>query len=250
MSTPGSKLIVPEPRRSDPQPVTQQSAILAMISRANENPDINIDKMERLYVMYEKAMTIDKETAFNAAMTQAQMEMAPIATDATNPQTRSKYASYAQLDRAVRPIYTKHGFALSFDEGDSPKPEHVRVLCQVSHASGFSRSFHTDMPADGKGAKGGDVMTKTHAVGAAKSYGMRYLLRGIFNLAVGEEDNDGNTEERISEQQAAELRKLLSEVNANEESFLRTIKAQSIESIRAGAYSTVVALVEAKRRRK
>ncbi len=48
------------------------------------------------------------------------------------------------------------------------------------------------MPADGKGAKGGDVMTKTHAVGAAKSYGKRYLLKDIFNIAIGEEDTDGN----------------------------------------------------------
>ena len=48
------------------------------------------------------------------------------------------------------------------------------------------------MPADGKGAKGGDVMTKTHASGAAISYGSRYLLKAIFNLAIGEEDADGN----------------------------------------------------------
>ena len=48
------------------------------------------------------------------------------------------------------------------------------------------------MPADGKGAKGGDVMTKTHATGAAVSYGMRYLLKMIFNVAVGEDDTDGN----------------------------------------------------------
>jgi hypothetical protein len=41
-----------------------------------------------------------------------------------------------------------------------------------------------DMPADGKGAKGGDVMTKTHAMGAAASYGQRYLLKLIFNIAV------------------------------------------------------------------
>jgi ribosomal protein L37AE/L43A len=48
------------------------------------------------------------------------------------------------------------------------------------------------MPADGKGAKGNDVMTKTHAAGAAGSYGARYLLKGIFNVAIGENDDDGN----------------------------------------------------------
>lgn len=45
------------------------------------------------------------------------------------------------------------------------------------------------MPADGKGAKGGDVMTKTHAAGSAMSYGQRYLLKMIFNLAVGDDDD-------------------------------------------------------------
>lgn len=68
----------------------------------------------------------------------------------------------------------------------------VRVLCYVAHAQGHSRTYHIDMPADGKGAKGGDVMTKTHAVGAGASYGMRYLLKMIFNVAVGEDDADGN----------------------------------------------------------
>ena len=49
------------------------------------------------------------------------------------------------------------------------------------------------MPADGKGAKGGEVMTKTHAMGAATAYGMRYLLKMIWNVAVGEDDTDGNS---------------------------------------------------------
>src|SRR5690606_15862485 len=49
------------------------------------------------------------------------------------------------------------------------------------------------MPADGKGAKGGDVMTKTHAAGSAMSYGQRYLLKLIFNVAIGENDDDGNS---------------------------------------------------------
>ena len=35
-------------------------------------------------------------------------------------------------------------------------------------------------------------MTKTHAFGSGTSYGMRYLLKMIFNIAIGEEDDDGN----------------------------------------------------------
>jgi hypothetical protein len=66
------------------------------------------------------------------------------------------------------------------------------VICRVSHQNGHSRTYQIDMPADGKGAKGGDVMTKTHATGSAVSYGMRYLLKMIFNIAVSDKDDDGN----------------------------------------------------------
>ena len=173
-------------------PVAADSAtLIQMISRAASDASVDIDKMERLMQMHERMTARNAEMAFNIAMTACQSEMRAISADAENPQTRSKYASYARLDGVLRPIYTRHGFSLSFDEGDS-KPDMVRVVCIVSHIEGHSRSYHRDMPADGKGAKGGDVMTKTHAAGAAGSYGARYLLRGIFNVAIGEQDTDGN----------------------------------------------------------
>lgn len=152
-----------------------------------------IDVIERLAALQERAMDRDAEMQFDVAMNKAQAELGRIAPDLTNPQTHSKYASYAALDRKIRPIYTKHGFSLSFDSGDSPLPDYVRVICYVSHCAGHTRKYTAPpMPADGKGAKGGDVMTKTHATGAAMSYGARYLLKYIFNIAVGEDDNDGN----------------------------------------------------------
>jgi hypothetical protein len=142
--------------------------------------------------MHERMTAKQSEERFNAALSTAQQEMRPVAADASNPQTKSKYASYAALDSVLRPIYTAHGFGLSFDTGEGAPTGWVRVLCYVTHSGGHARTYHADMPADGKGAKGGDVMTITHAVGAAMSYGMRYLLKMIFNVAVGEDDRDGN----------------------------------------------------------
>jgi hypothetical protein len=159
-----------------------------------------IDVIERLSALQERAQDRDAEMQFNEAMNAAQTELGRIAPDLTNPQTHSKYASYAALDRKIRPIYTKHGFSLSFDSGDSPLADTVRVTCFVSHRAGHTRKYTgPPMPADGKGAKGGDVMTKTHATGAAMSYGARYLLKYIFNVAVGEDDNDGNGSTPLSE---------------------------------------------------
>ena len=150
-----------------------------------------IDTIERLAKLQREMLEYDAKVHFNDAMQRAQSRMKPISADMNNPQTKSKYASYAQLDNKLRPIYSDEGFSLSFNTGESPYPDHVRVLCDVAHG-GHIRPYQVDMPSDGKGAKGGDVMTKTHATGAAVSYGMRYLLKMIFNVAVGEADTDGN----------------------------------------------------------
>jgi hypothetical protein len=162
-----------------------------MIERAARDPSIDIDKLDRLLLMRERENARVAEQAFNAALAEAQTEMHPVTTDSDNPQTRSRYASYAALDRAVRLIYAGHGFALSFNTADAPGPEQARIVCDVSHVGGHTRRYHIDMPVDGKGARGGDVMTKTHAMGSGISYGMRYLLRMIFNLAI-DQDDDGN----------------------------------------------------------
>jgi hypothetical protein len=162
-----------------------------VLTTAAANPKVDIEKMERLWAMHERLAARDSEQVFNMAMMAAQADMGRISADATNSQTRSKYATYGQIDRHVRPIYTKHGFSLSFDTADGAPEGCVRVVAYVTNA-GHCRTYRADIPADGKGARGNDVMTKTHANGSAMSYGMRYLVKMIFNVAIGEDDDDGN----------------------------------------------------------
>lgn len=165
--------------------------IVEVIRRAASDPSVDVEKLERLMSMHERVMERNAEAAFNESMRGAQGEMRQVSTDANNSQTRSRYATYAAIDAALRPIYTRHGFSISYGTADAPEG-YVRVLAYVSHVGGHTRRYEAAMPSDGKGAKGGDVMTKTHAFGAATSYGMRYLLKMIFNVAIGEYDLDGN----------------------------------------------------------
>lgn len=190
----------------------------------------------REMIEFGKKLEADEaEKAFNIAMAAAQAEMTVVATNMTNTQTKSRYADYAALDKALRPIYTKHGFALSFDEEEIAKPDYVRIVCHVSHTAGHTRRYHRDMPADGKGAKGGDVMTKTHAAGAAASYAMRYLLRGIFNVAVGAEDTDGNAPKQpaktITPEQVKEIQRLIQEAGTTAEIFCDVGKIDAIPDL-------------------
>lgn len=176
-----------------PPPATMPEAasILNIIDRASRDPSVDVDKLDRLLQMHERVQARNAQVEFDQALSDAQSKMERIRADANNPQTRSKYATYAALDRALRPLYTEAGFSLSFDSGESA-PDVLRLLCRVAHKGGHREQHRLDMPADGKGAKGGDVMTKTHATGAAVTYGKRYLLGMIFNIAVGNDD-DGNS---------------------------------------------------------
>jgi hypothetical protein len=169
----------------------EATTMMQMIQRATTDPAFDVEKLERMMAMHERMTAKQAEVDFNLAMSDAQSEMRPISADAENKQTRSNYATYAKLDNALRPVYTRHGFSLSFNS-EPGAADVIRVLCYVSHRAGHTRTYTIDMPADGKGAKGGDVMTKTHAVGSGASYGMRYLLKMIFNVAIGESDDDGN----------------------------------------------------------
>lgn len=207
--------VIDRPQAATPALRSEAESLTQAIITIARDPALDIEKMERLMAMHERITSHSNEQRFNEAMAQAQSRMGRISADAVNPQTRSRYATYAQLDRVVRPIYTECGFSLSFDQGDGAPENHVRVLCYVSNA-GHTRTYRCDMPSDGKGARGNDVMTKTHASGAAMSYGMRYLLKLIFNLAIGEDDDDGNSggasraEEWCAKASSAETREALS----------------------------------------
>ncbi len=176
------------------KPLSESAAMMQMIGQAAADPNTDMDKMERLWAMKKEMDAGKAEIEFNKALSKVQSKVTKVAPDLVNKHTNnSKYASYAAMDETLRPLYTKEGFSISYNTEDTDKADTLRVLAYVSHKGGHTRTYHADMDNSGKGAKGGDVMTKTHASGAAMSYGMRYLLKMIFNVAIGEDDNDGNT---------------------------------------------------------
>lgn len=234
-------------REAAPPAVSDGAALINLIERVATMQNLDVGKLKELLDMQERITSRNAEVAFNTAMKDAQSEMRPISADAENPQTRSRYATYAKLDSVLRPIYTSHGFSLSFDEADCPKPDHIRVVCYVAHDAGHTRTYRKDMPADGKGAKGGDVMTKTHAAGAAASYGARYLLKGIFNIAVGDDDKDGNDVSGavgLTEEQVGELYELLDSVGASREEFCAWAKVEKLSQIPAKDFQKAVAAIK------
>lgn len=233
--------------------VTQSAAFLQMIERASRDPAIDIVKFQALMTMKREIEAEAAKREYINCMAAAQAEISPVVKDSENSQTRSTYASYFALDEVVRPIYTKHGFSLSFYPSDGAPENYVRINCDVAHCSGHIALRYIDMPADGKGAKGGEVMTRTHATGSATKYGMRYLLTMIFNIATRDRtDDDGNAAGNvdgglITDEQVSEVNRLLRETKSDLPIFLKHFGVGGIPEIRAKQLPTVLAKLEAKR---
>jgi len=254
-----ARLAAPPADRMAPVEPTA-GAMIQVIERAANNPNVDIDKMERLLQLQERILSRQAEVAFNAAMQAAQAELPQVLRDAKNPQTNSRYARLETVSKAMNPVITRHGFSMSFGTELSPVPDHYRITCELAHAEGHSRQYHADIPADGTGMKGTQNKTATHAFGSTMSYGRRYLKLLIFDIATTDDD-DGNAASGlvpITDKQVATIEALIEEVvgvlGANRDRYLRNflahMKVAAIAMIPAKEFERALAAINSTRRQK
>lgn len=188
-------------------PIADNAALMTAIAQAARDPNVDVDKMERLFAMHEKMQARQAEEAFSEAMKVAQSEMPVVVKDKHNSQTSSDYATLDAINKAITPVYTRQGFSLTFDTEDSPLEGHVRVVCRVLHSGGHSKAYRYDQPMDSAGIGGKVNKTPTHARGSAITYGRRYLVLMIFNLSTGYDDDGNSAHEKVDEDAAGWIEK-------------------------------------------
>ncbi len=213
------------------------SSLLAVIARAIADPATDAAKLQ---VLLHHQREIDREAraeaamlAAHAAMAAVQAEMAPILRDTPNELFGSKYAPLEAIDAIMRPIYTRHGFCLTFGEDANDGPQ-LRIGCDLIHGS-YVKHYSLEAALDLNGPKGTPNKTPLHALGASASYLRRYLTTLIFNVVMRDEDVDGNTSftdtpGRLTGAQRGELVRLMRETNTREDAFLRHV-APALSSI-------------------
>lgn len=180
--------------RQDERKSVQRVDPMEMIQRAFDaaiQQGAALDVIDRILAQQREVIDYNDRTAFNAALRRIQDKLQPIVKDATNPETRSRYASAGAVDNAIESLLKEEGMALTFEPEAHPLPDMLRIVGVLSLGA-YARRYPLDVPADGKGAKGGGVMSRTHATGSAITYGKRYLKNMIFNLRFTEKDDDGN----------------------------------------------------------
>jgi len=228
------------------EPAQESAALIQVIERAASNPQVDLDKMERLLAMQERILERNARAAYADAMAAMQAEL-PIIAERGGIKDRggnvqSRYALWEDVVGVITPILSRHGFSLSFRTGNDAAG--VTVTGVLTHREGHSEQTSMTLPIDTSGSK-----NAVQSVGSSTSYGKRYTAAALLNLRTGEADDDGQTGPGgfITEEQAADLEALMEEVGADRPKFLKYMRCASVADIPAAAYANAVKALEAKR---
>lgn len=243
-----------------PVVIPEGDAVLMMIERAARDPNVDIDKMQRLMDMRERVQQQNAKAAYAAALAAMQPELPVIERrgkitvrkkDAQGERTgdvqqSTPYALWEDINDAIKPILAKHRFALSFKVGQAADGK-ISVTGILSHADGHQEETTINLPHDSTGSK-----NAVQAVGSTVSYGKRYTAGLLLNFTSRGEDDDGKLggdEGAISEEQAATIRKLCEETGTDIPKFCDLMKVESIPALPASQFDRVIKSLEAKKRR-
>ena len=207
-----------------------------------------IEQMKELLAFQKEWEANEATKKFNSAFTAAQAEIQAVGNTKNNPQTHSKYADLNNIIESSKPVYTRHGFAIIFYEGETSSAESIRVCADVLHQAGHKETYHYDVPLDGKGIQGNANMTKIHGKASSVSYGRRYLMCMIWNIPT-QDDNDGNngsiiSVEVIDDKQSSEILDCLTALKHSEKSFCQLLKIASVESMPKTMYQKAMGIIK------
>ncbi len=230
--------------------LTPMQLIQAVIERGG---DVDPGKLEKLMALQERFEKSQAVKAYNAAMKICQESMPTVFKDAENTHTRRRYATLEGVQAVVKPVYTQHGFSLSFGTDTSPVEGHLRIVCDVLHVAGHQTRHVLDIPRDGAGARGGaGVMNAVQGVGSSVSYGRRYLTLMIFNVTLAGDDNDAQGA-NCSPTEVKEIRKLITEVEGlgipfDHAAFLKFLGVSELERLPKTSLMKALHAINEKRR--
>lgn len=227
------------------QVANESAALISMIERAARDPSVDIDKMERLFGMQQRAVERHAKTAFLAAFSKLQANL-PAATRGGKGHNDKKYARFEDVITAVRPHLAAHGFSLSFRVVNENAM--MRVVGVLGHADGHSEQTDIVLPADTTGNK-----NAVQALGSSVSYGKRYVALTLLGIATEDDDDGkaGGAVATITEDQAEKIKAALDETGGQLPRFCVYWKLEKLTDLSVDKFDEAMAsIISAKRRTK
>ena len=231
--------------------LSTQLTTLDIVKEAINNPECQPEKLREMLKFAQELEADHAKKAFNSAMHGAQAAMPVVIKNAYSEHTRSKYAKLDNVAKLIKPVYTDHGFSITFSEDVCDRPEYILILAQVRHVGNHVETYKRFAPIDDKGPKGSAVKTKLHGCQSSMSYMQRQLLCSIFGVVVSETDDDGNgggeQQGLITQDQVDEINKYLDNID-DEDTKARMLKmcgVETVEEIGANWYDVVIKKLKA-----
>lgn len=237
-----------------PPIVSETAAILSVIERAASNPDVDLDKLERLLQMRERVEAQQAQKAYYSAMATMRPELPSIRKEGVIDIGRGKPISFAKwedINDAIVPVLGSFGFSIFFKtdvlEGK------VKVTCKVAHEAGHSEETTLTLPADTSGSK-----NAVQSIGSSVSYGKRYTAAALLNLTSrdGGPDTDddgmsggGSSElQFIDSDQVKKLKELISKIGTPdaEKTFCDFYKIKTVFDLPAFKYERAAKALQQK----
>lgn len=242
-----------------PEAQSETAAFVSMIERAARDPNVDVDKLERLLAIQERVIERNAKAAYQADFAEMKPKLPVIdrrgrieirEKDAkggrTGPITQSTaFARWEDIDEAITPILHDHGFSLTF-RTDAAADGRIIVTAVLAHKNGHEeRTSIPPLPFDTSGSK-----NNVQAVGSSLSYGKRYAATLLLNIRTKGEDDDGakgGAVETLSDAQISTINSLLTETKSNIDSFLALAESESVSDITVAKFDVLVKLLESKK---
>ena len=182
---------------------------VATFERLAKDPNVDVEKLERLIQLQKELMKMQAQSAFHTAYAEMQLEIPEIDEKgriAIEGRPTRSYATHEDIQTAIRPILHRHGFALSF-RTEWPEGGRVKVIGILTHRDGHARTSSFEAPPDDSGKKN-SIQMRASTV----SYGRRYTTLDLLNITTrgadtdGEDPADGNWAKRAGELRGVERR--------------------------------------------
>ena len=164
---------------------TTENGFLSLMQQALTTPNMDMSVLKDMLTMQKEVMAQQAIIDFNNDFSAMSQEIPVIAH--TKKSYSTTYTPLEDIVNTVRPILSKFGFSVSFNSNQQ-NVGFVTITCQLRHKGGHMIENALTLPTEAV-TKG---MNPMQAIGAAISYGKRYTICGILNIATtADDDNDG-----------------------------------------------------------
>ena len=232
--------------------IREDTALDKLLADPGALATIPIETVTELHRIHRLEIDDRRRLEFEAAFQRAQVKLSRVDIPKLAEGDRgSRFAKTEQICRVLDPVLAGEGFSWSFSDQDSTLDGHIKVVMAV-RAHGHVERHGYNCPAwDGKGARGGAVMTPLQASGAMRTYSERRLRMSVFGLHLVDDDCDGAAKgdtDPITDDQVSDLEAMIGEVGADRKKFLALVGVAAVRDIPKGALRMATNALEQKRR--